>query len=196
MSRMPRVRMLPSPVPAAAAVPDDERTLLPTKDAAARLGLAAETLKRLARSGEIASIKLGKVRRFEPAVIRQYIAEHRACPAGAGWRAWADRSPTSTTRLVAAMAAELAAKDGYLDVVLRPLSALQLAGLIQLALRHPHAAASEGHAQIASTVLAAVRAYFADAPAILEVLRRGDEPPRSISDADLDDDETPEARLS
>ena len=80
MSRMPRVRMLPSPVPAAAAVNDEP--LLPTKDAAARLGLAPDTLKRLARRGEIASIKLGKVRRFEPAVIRNYIAEHRVQRAG------------------------------------------------------------------------------------------------------------------
>jgi excisionase family DNA binding protein len=67
--------MLPSPAPSASA-PTDE-PLLPTKDAAARLSLAPDTLKRLARRGEIASIKLGKVRRFEPAVIRAYIAQHR-----------------------------------------------------------------------------------------------------------------------
>jgi excisionase family DNA binding protein len=72
--------MLPSPAPAPSA-PTDE-PLLATKDAAARLGLAADTLKRIARRGEIASIKLGKVRRFEPSVIRAYIAEHRVQRAG------------------------------------------------------------------------------------------------------------------
>jgi excisionase family DNA binding protein len=72
--------MLPSPAPSASA-PTDE-PLLATKDAAARLGLAADTLKRIARRGEIASIKLGKVRRFEPSVIRAYIAEHRVQRAG------------------------------------------------------------------------------------------------------------------
>jgi excisionase family DNA binding protein len=65
--------MLPAP---AAHDPTDE-PLLSTKDAAARLGLAADTLKRLARRGEIPSVKLGKVRRFEPPVIRAYIASHR-----------------------------------------------------------------------------------------------------------------------
>ncbi len=71
----PAAHVRPLAVPAASD-PTDE-PLLTTKDAAARVGLSVDTLKRLARRGEIASIKLGKVRRFEPAVIRAYIAQHR-----------------------------------------------------------------------------------------------------------------------
>lgn len=78
MSRPPRVRLLSVPAP---SDPSDE-PLLSTKTAAERLSLAPDTLKRLARRGEIASIKLGKVRRFEPAVIRAYIASHRVQHAG------------------------------------------------------------------------------------------------------------------
>jgi excisionase family DNA binding protein len=78
MSRPARVRLLAAPTP---SDPTDE-PLLPTKDAAARLGLAADTLKRMARRGEIPSVKYGKLRRFEPAVIRAYIARHRTQQAG------------------------------------------------------------------------------------------------------------------
>lgn len=56
--------------------PSDE-PLLPTTTAAERLGVAPDTLKRMARRGEIPSIKYGKLRRFEPAAIRAYIAKHR-----------------------------------------------------------------------------------------------------------------------
>ena len=71
----PAAHVRPLAVPAASD-PTDE-PLLATKDAAAQLGLAVDTLKRMARRGEIPSIKFGKLRRFEPAVIRAYIADHR-----------------------------------------------------------------------------------------------------------------------
>jgi excisionase family DNA binding protein len=64
------------------ALPPTDEPLVSTKDAAAWLGLAVDTLKKLAQRGEIASIKLGKVRRFEKAVLRAYIAEHRVQQAG------------------------------------------------------------------------------------------------------------------
>src|SRR4029077_10957896 len=58
------------------------------------------------------------------------------------------------------MALELEALEAPIEVVLRPVSALQLAGLLQLALRHPSV---DGPArQTALTFLAHVRAYFAE----------------------------------
>jgi hypothetical protein len=79
-------------------------------------------------------------------------------------------------QLLAAMTAEIAAREEPITLVLRPLSALHLAGLIQLAMRHPGTHTSEAHDWIARMFLEHVRAYFADAPAVLEVLRRGDDP--------------------
>jgi hypothetical protein len=78
--------------------------------------------------------------------------------------------------LLAAMVAELETREEPLTLVLRPLSALHLAGLLQLALRHPGTSTSEAHYRIAVTFIEHVRAYFADAPAVLEVLHRGDDP--------------------
>jgi hypothetical protein len=78
--------------------------------------------------------------------------------------------------LLAAMVAELETREEPITLVLRPLSALHLAGLLQLALRHPGTSSSEAHYVIAKTFIEHVRGYFADAPAVLEVLRRGDDP--------------------
>jgi hypothetical protein len=78
--------------------------------------------------------------------------------------------------LLAAMVRELDTREAPITLVLRPLSALHLAGLLQLALRHPGTSTSEAHRRIAVTFIEHVRAYFADAPAVLEVLRRGDDP--------------------
>ena len=76
--------------------------------------------------------------------------------------------------LVAAMAAEMITREAPLEVVLRPQSAFQLAGVIQLALRHPDL--PETPRRTAEMFLEHVRAYFADLPACAEVLRRGDDP--------------------
>jgi hypothetical protein len=78
--------------------------------------------------------------------------------------------------LLAAMVEEMRIHEAPITLVLRPLSALHLAGLLQLALRYPGTAASEAHCYAATVFIEHVRAYFADAPATLEVLRRGDEP--------------------
>jgi hypothetical protein len=78
--------------------------------------------------------------------------------------------------LLAAMVRELETREAPITFVLRPMSALHLAGLLQLALRHPGTVASEAHQRIATTFIEHVRAYFADAPATLEVLRLGDDP--------------------
>lgn len=57
-------------------LPSDEN-LLTTVDAAKRLGVKPDTLKKMAQRREIVSIKYGKLRRFEPQAIRDYIAKHR-----------------------------------------------------------------------------------------------------------------------
>jgi hypothetical protein len=78
--------------------------------------------------------------------------------------------------LVREAAAELEQYDAPIEVVLRPLSALQLSGLLQLALRHPGA---KGESRRTALIfIEHVRRYFAEAPApaIVEMIRRGDDP--------------------
>ena len=72
------------------------------------------------------------------------------------------------------MTVEMTSHEAPIEVVLRPISALHLAGLLQLALRHPEL--HDPHRVVAQTFIDHVRLYFADAPATLEVLRRGDDP--------------------
>lgn len=76
--------------------------------------------------------------------------------------------------LVRAMVPEVAAREAPIEFVLRPVSALHLAALLQIALCHPTVAASEKHQRIGRTFIEHVRAYYAGAPAVLEILRRGD----------------------
>ena len=68
--------------PAAPLPEPTDENLLPTAAAAARLGISKDTLKRMARRGEIASVKYGKLRRFEPSALRAYIAQHRQTRTG------------------------------------------------------------------------------------------------------------------
>jgi hypothetical protein len=63
---------------------------------------------------------------------------------------------------------------GPMEIGLNPFTAMQLAGLLQLALRHPEI--SELHRDTAARFLAGVREYFADSPTVLEVLIAGDDP--------------------
>jgi len=77
--------------------------------------------------------------------------------------------------LILTAAHEMGVRDATLEMVLQPPSAFQLAALIQLALRHPNIAARAGSQRTGVMFLEHVRAYFADAPAILEMLRRGDD---------------------
>lgn len=80
--------------------------------------------------------------------------------------------PEATT--VAEMAAELNARPEPMTVVLRPETALQLAGLLQLALRHQ--ALPPSPRVVATAFLAAVREYFDGCPTILDILDWGDDP--------------------
>lgn len=77
-------------------------------------------------------------------------------------------------QLIAAVAEEMERREAPIELVLRPASALQLAGLLQLALRHP--SIDRNTTRTAVMFLEHVRAYFADAPAVRELLRRGDAP--------------------
>lgn len=61
-----------------------------------------------------------------------------------------------------------------LELVMRPLTVFNLCGLLQLLLRHPHL--GDSSRQCAWVFLEHARAYFADCPTVLEVLRRGDNP--------------------
>jgi hypothetical protein len=78
----------------------------------------------------------------------------------------------SDEQLVLDMATELSVRESPITVVLRPLSALQLVGLIQLALRHPQV--EDANRLTGVIFIAHVREFFADAPAVLEVIRRGE----------------------
>lgn len=81
---------------------------------------------------------------------------------------------------VALMAEELdACPDPLILGPLLPLEALQLAGLMQLTLRHP--SLSESHRAIAAAVVETIRAYFGGSPTILHVLDRGDDPTQDVS---------------
>ena len=87
--------------------------------------------------------------------------------------------PHPDTQILGALVAELQTCDEPLVLgPLDPLEALQLAGLIQLARRHPHL--SDAHTAIAAAVVDTVRAYFEGRPAILEVLDRGDDPAQDV----------------
>jgi hypothetical protein len=75
--------------------------------------------------------------------------------------------------LVAAMAAELRRLPPC-ECVFQPASMLEFVALLQLALRYPHLEGS--HREFAQRFLENARQYFASCPAVLEVMRRGDDP--------------------
>jgi hypothetical protein len=79
--------------------------------------------------------------------------------------------------LLDAMTAEIRAleAEGPAILAIPPLAALQLAGVVQLAMRHPEFSES-GSLDVARAFIEQLREYFEDAPAVLEVLRRGDDP--------------------
>jgi hypothetical protein len=76
--------------------------------------------------------------------------------------------------VVKAMSREIAAKTAPMELVCRPETALQLTGLVQLALRHP--GMSPTLRATGGRFLTGVREYFADCPTVLDVIRSGDDP--------------------
>jgi hypothetical protein len=83
---------------------------------------------------------------------------------------------TTEDKIARDMAREIQHKPDAMELVLQPQSALQLAGVVQLALRHPGIADHTASRDAALRFLSGVRQYFADCPTVLEVLRRGDDP--------------------
>jgi hypothetical protein len=76
--------------------------------------------------------------------------------------------------LIREAVAELKRYEHPIELVLRPEAAFDLCALLQLALRHPGVNHRSGSA--ARLFIAHLREYFADTPAILEMIRRGDDP--------------------
>lgn len=81
-----------------------------------------------------------------------------------------------TLDLLSAFSVEVERKthEPPMELVCHPLTVLQIAGALQLARRHPNCPPS--HAAAVDRFLSAARGYFADCPAVLDVLRRGDDP--------------------
>ncbi len=79
---------------------------------------------------------------------------------------------------VMAMVEEIAGKAETMDVSFKPLTAMQLTGLLQLALRHP--GVSRDLRATAEHFLSAAREYLADCPEVLAVIRRGDDPANDV----------------
>ena len=65
-------------------------------------------------------------------------------------------------------------RRGAMELVLQPVTVFHLCGILQLALRHPKL--GDPSRQVAQQFLTGARAYFAECPTVLEVLRRGDNP--------------------
>jgi hypothetical protein len=61
-----------------------------------------------------------------------------------------------------------------MEIVFTPATVLKIAGMIQLATRHP--TLPEVHRDTAAMFLSATREYFSGCPVVLEMLRRGDDP--------------------
>lgn len=80
---------------------------------------------------------------------------------------------TDDEQLAQQMAAELATHPPV-EVVLTAVGGMHLAGLLQLVLRHPLIGGSSRDTAIA--IIEQLRVYFADAPATLAVMKRGDDP--------------------
>lgn len=84
--------------------------------------------------------------------------------------------PDEAVRL---MIAELQTLDPTpMEIAFQPFTVLQLAGLLQLALRHPDISAE--HRITAWSFVDAAREYFADCPTVLTVLDAGDDPTQDV----------------
>ena len=55
----------------------DKNDLVPISEVARQLGLSKPHVYNLAKSGELPSIKFGKVVRFDPRDVERFILEHR-----------------------------------------------------------------------------------------------------------------------
>lgn len=78
------------------------------------------------------------------------------------------------SKIIELLCEEVAAKAQPMEVVLSPLTVIQLVGALQLAQRHPHFAEQESVARATERFITAAREYFVDCPIVLDVIRRGD----------------------
>lgn len=88
-----------------------------------------------------------------------------------------DDDTRAEAEILAALTAEmltLEADGEPMVIAFNPVSVFQIAGLLQLALRHPDVQAS--NRETAERFLASAREYFAESPAVLRVLDLGDDP--------------------
>ena len=83
------------------------------------------------------------------------------------------RAEAEDAAIVERMAHELQGAPG-MDVVMKPETAFQFVGLLQLAMRHP--TLPPRLADTATKFIAAARANFANCPTVLDVIDRGDDP--------------------
>lgn len=77
-------------------------------------------------------------------------------------------------QLIAAVTGEMERYHTPIELVLQPTSAFRLCAILQLAKRHPDLPPDSR--EFIGAFLAHCRQYFAEAPAVLEMLRRGDDP--------------------
>jgi excisionase family DNA binding protein len=68
---------------AEATAPTSGALLLRMEDAAARLGIARTSMFKLVRTGEVESVRVGRLRRVPVASLDEYVARlRRQCPDG------------------------------------------------------------------------------------------------------------------
>ena len=75
---------------------------------------------------------------------------------------------------------EVFRKADDMELTLRPETVTQLVGLLQLACRHP--GVGPHLRDTADRFIGGARAFFADCPAVLEVIWRGDDPAHDTGD--------------
>jgi len=87
--------------------------------------------------------------------------------------------PLTEAQVLELLAAELQTQTSHMVLgPFEPTEALMIAGLLQLAMRHPDLGVP--HRELAAEIVDAVREYFHDAPTALAVIDRGDDPTQDM----------------
>lgn len=129
--------------------------------------------------GDIANRYCGRCHLFlESVEAARYLHQNGGTHECGEWQTARGVCAVCEATMVDALAAELAAHEAPIEMVLRPASAFQLASLLQLALRHPDV--SEDLRRVGLMFIEHVRTYFADAPVISDLLARGNDPTQDV----------------
>jgi hypothetical protein len=83
-----------------------------------------------------------------------------------------------TDQIAKLMAEEIRRLREPAILAMPPIEAMQIAGIVQLALRHPQF--PDSHRAAAAAILGGVREYFAECPTILDILHHGDNPAEDV----------------